>query len=217
MYYGLEKRCRRNECTSVPKRPQRSRADSPVVSAVASDTTAGLSSGPFGAKGKSVIRRAVGCMPCVRPVEAALMAAGPDEVDGSDPNSLQCTRSAWTPRVSSIPGSTALSSRLTTLHTPLDHRNASAERGFGCCRLASSVAAVRSPAMPRPARTSALTHSIDSQELGNVRCWAYGSHCVLDLGCGYGDFINNVVARRRIAVDSWSIFRNTWTHTSNVW
>lgn len=27
--------------------------------------------------------------------------------------------------------------------------------------------------------------------------------CVLDLGAGYGDFINNVVARRRIAVDQW--------------
>ena len=27
--------------------------------------------------------------------------------------------------------------------------------------------------------------------------------CVLDLGCGYGEFINNVRARRRIAVDSW--------------
>jgi SAM-dependent methyltransferase len=30
--------------------------------------------------------------------------------------------------------------------------------------------------------------------------------CVLDLGCGYGSFINNVVARRRIAIDSWSNF-----------
>jgi SAM-dependent methyltransferase len=27
--------------------------------------------------------------------------------------------------------------------------------------------------------------------------------CVLDLGSGYGQFINNVVARRRIAIDSW--------------
>lgn len=27
--------------------------------------------------------------------------------------------------------------------------------------------------------------------------------CVLDLGCGYGDFINNVEARRRIALDLW--------------
>jgi SAM-dependent methyltransferase len=30
--------------------------------------------------------------------------------------------------------------------------------------------------------------------------------CVLDLGSGYGQFINNVVARRRIAIDSWSGF-----------
>ena len=29
---------------------------------------------------------------------------------------------------------------------------------------------------------------------------------VLDLGCGYGEFINNVVARERIALDSWSGF-----------
>lgn len=27
--------------------------------------------------------------------------------------------------------------------------------------------------------------------------------CVLDLGCGYGDFINNVKARRRIGLDNW--------------
>ncbi|MEA3039487.1 MAG: hypothetical protein QOE79_2000 [Sphingomonadales bacterium] len=30
--------------------------------------------------------------------------------------------------------------------------------------------------------------------------------CVLDLGCGYGDFINQVEARRRIALDSWEGF-----------
>jgi SAM-dependent methyltransferase len=30
--------------------------------------------------------------------------------------------------------------------------------------------------------------------------------CVLDLGCGYGNFINHVVARRRIAIDLWSEF-----------
>ena len=30
--------------------------------------------------------------------------------------------------------------------------------------------------------------------------------CVLDLGSGYGGFINNVVARRRIAIDSWPGF-----------
>jgi SAM-dependent methyltransferase len=32
------------------------------------------------------------------------------------------------------------------------------------------------------------------------------SDCVLDLGSGYGNFINNVVARRRIAIDSWEAF-----------
>jgi SAM-dependent methyltransferase len=30
--------------------------------------------------------------------------------------------------------------------------------------------------------------------------------CVLDLGCGYGNFINNVVAKRRIAIDCWPEF-----------
>jgi SAM-dependent methyltransferase len=30
--------------------------------------------------------------------------------------------------------------------------------------------------------------------------------CVLDLGSGYGQFINNVVARRRIAIDAWRGF-----------
>ncbi len=30
--------------------------------------------------------------------------------------------------------------------------------------------------------------------------------CVLDLGCGYGNFINQVVARRRIAIDAWPGF-----------
>ena len=30
--------------------------------------------------------------------------------------------------------------------------------------------------------------------------------CVLDLGCGYGDFINSVIARRRIAIDVWPGF-----------
>jgi len=30
--------------------------------------------------------------------------------------------------------------------------------------------------------------------------------CVLDLGAGYGQFINNVAARRRIAIDSWPGF-----------
>lgn len=30
--------------------------------------------------------------------------------------------------------------------------------------------------------------------------------CVLDIGCGYGDFINQVEARRRVAIDLWSEF-----------
>lgn len=30
--------------------------------------------------------------------------------------------------------------------------------------------------------------------------------CVLDVGCGYGSFINQVVARRRIALDTWPEF-----------
>ncbi|HXI86893.1 MAG TPA: class I SAM-dependent methyltransferase, partial [Parvularculaceae bacterium] len=32
--------------------------------------------------------------------------------------------------------------------------------------------------------------------------------CVLDLGSGYGQFINNVEARRRIAIDAWAGFPN---------
>lgn len=35
------------------------------------------------------------------------------------------------------------------------------------------------------------------------RRWIRESDCVLDLGAGYGHFINNVKARRRIAVDVW--------------
>ena len=31
--------------------------------------------------------------------------------------------------------------------------------------------------------------------------------CVLDLGCGYGEFINNVTARRRIGLDAWDGIR----------
>jgi SAM-dependent methyltransferase len=37
----------------------------------------------------------------------------------------------------------------------------------------------------------------------SLRRFIKPSDCVLDLGCGYGDFINAVVARRRIAVDLW--------------
>ena len=32
--------------------------------------------------------------------------------------------------------------------------------------------------------------------------------CVLDLGCGYGEFINNVKARRRIGLDRWEGIRS---------
>lgn len=32
--------------------------------------------------------------------------------------------------------------------------------------------------------------------------------CVLDLGCGYGNFINSVIAKRRIAIDTWPDFPN---------
>src|SRR5258708_11132318 len=67
--------------------------------------------------------------PCVRPVDAAPMAAGPDEVRGSDPKSPQRARIAWTPRVSPILGATGLSSRLTTLALPLDQRNAASRAG----------------------------------------------------------------------------------------
>jgi SAM-dependent methyltransferase len=31
--------------------------------------------------------------------------------------------------------------------------------------------------------------------------------CVLDLGCGYGEFINNVTARHRIGIDAWDGIR----------
>lgn len=31
--------------------------------------------------------------------------------------------------------------------------------------------------------------------------------CILDMGCGYGEFINNVTARRRIGLDTWDGIR----------
>jgi len=34
------------------------------------------------------------------------------------------------------------------------------------------------------------------------------SDCVLELGAGYGHFVNNVTARRRIALDAWEGFVN---------
>jgi SAM-dependent methyltransferase len=48
--------------------------------------------------------------------------------------------------------------------------------------------------------------------LWETLCQGYFRHripsdgCVLDLGAGYGQFINNVAARRRIAIDVWSGF-----------
>jgi hypothetical protein len=86
--------------------------------------------GPSGARGKSVMPPRGWVRPCVRPVDAAPIAAGPDEVCGSDPNPLQRARSAWTPRGSPIPGSTGSSSRLTTLALPLDQRNAASRAGL---------------------------------------------------------------------------------------
>jgi SAM-dependent methyltransferase len=36
--------------------------------------------------------------------------------------------------------------------------------------------------------------------------WITPDDCVVDLGCGYGNFINAVVAKRRIALDTWPEF-----------
>jgi len=36
------------------------------------------------------------------------------------------------------------------------------------------------------------------------RRWIRPEDCVLELGAGYGHFINNVIARRRIALDIWT-------------
>jgi hypothetical protein len=52
---------------------------------------------------------------CVRPVGAVLMTAGLDEVRGSDPNQFFALECALTPWVVPIPGSTGLSSPLSTL------------------------------------------------------------------------------------------------------
>ena len=52
---------------------------------------------------------------CVRPVRAVLMTAGLDEVRGSDPYQFFALDGALTPWVVPIPGSTGLSSPLSTL------------------------------------------------------------------------------------------------------
>jgi SAM-dependent methyltransferase len=36
--------------------------------------------------------------------------------------------------------------------------------------------------------------------------WITPDDCVVELGCGYGNFINAVVAKRRIALDTWPAF-----------
>jgi SAM-dependent methyltransferase len=36
--------------------------------------------------------------------------------------------------------------------------------------------------------------------------WITPEDCVVDLGCGYGNFINAVVAKRRVALDIWPAF-----------
>jgi SAM-dependent methyltransferase len=41
----------------------------------------------------------------------------------------------------------------------------------------------------------------------NFRHLVRTDDCVLDLGCGYGEFINNVTARRRIGLDMWEGIR----------
>ena len=79
------------------------------------------------------------------------------------------------------------------------------------------------PPFPNPGRGAVLAHQEISRDPGLVRnrkrarvwaaLWRYHfrrlippDSCVLDLGCGYGDFINSVVARRRIALDAWPDF-----------
>ena len=56
--------------------------------------------------------------PCVRPVDAAPMAAGPDEVRGLGPNQFVAHEALETLRAYPIPGSTGSSSLLTTLAFP---------------------------------------------------------------------------------------------------
>jgi SAM-dependent methyltransferase len=59
---------------------------------------------------------------------------------------------------------------------------------------------------------SRLTHDARRTELWNA-LWRYHFNrmigprdCVIDLGCGYGEFINAVRAGRRIALDAWPGF-----------
>ena len=60
--------------------------------------------------------------------------------------------------------------------------------------------------------TSRLTHDPRRSALWNA-LWRFHfsrligpEDCVLDMGCGYADFVNSVHANRRIALDSWPGF-----------
>ena len=59
---------------------------------------------------------------------------------------------------------------------------------------------------------SRLTHDVRRSQTWNA-LWRFHfsrviapDDCVLDMGCGYGEFINSVTARRRLALDAWSGF-----------
>ena len=54
-------------------------------------------------------------------------------------------------------------------------------------------------------RRSALWHTLYKYYFSS---FIHENDCVLELGAGYGTFINNVAARRRIALDSWEGFRS---------
>jgi hypothetical protein len=71
--------------------------------------------GPFDARGKIGDAAFGRVRSCVRPVDAAPMAAGPDEVRRSDPNQFVAHGALETLRACPIPGSTGSSSLLTTL------------------------------------------------------------------------------------------------------
>ena len=60
--------------------------------------------------------------------------------------------------------------------------------------------------------TSRLTHDVRRELLWGALWRFHFSHligagdCVLDMGCGYGEFINSVQGKRRIALDAWPGF-----------
>jgi SAM-dependent methyltransferase len=63
-----------------------------------------------------------------------------------------------------------------------------------------SVAAYFDTRLPRDRRRTVLWQTLYEDYF---KQFIAPAATVLDLGCGYGDFINAVVARRRIAVDVW--------------